>query len=995
MKGRWLAAWAALSLCTLLWSSHSYAAETVCSAESAALADVEPLPAEISVEELRTENGAHWITSSGVSSITVKEIESQTAVWAESAGNEHNMHSVLGLCSAQQSLNLLTQTTLRVPLYLSGEGGHAYTVQITLYSELSSAQAETTVISGAWTAVTLDLSAWELRTHIHSCEITVYSEGSPLAGFAVGSLTAGGEADLTTAETFLTFGFAAEGGTATLSDGVYLLAPERNGTMSVTADVARSDYSTQAGSTALCVVLDNAREGGVISLAVADGNAENAVFTISSTCLIYAGENTYLLPFNEDIALRAYRLSFHELYPSIGEAVRLLSVTLVHFDEEDAAAYAGKISVCAFDAGMSTLTVTGSLSASVTAEYIDAQLALFEIPMWADDTETLEPVQTMKISTRFTFTLPLAGRETTAAASRYQAVILTSDGTRIPLSAPMYPSQAAEPAATTLSAIGLAGAENADVFASNASSVILDVYADRLLGGAAENTGGRLCVHGGTYYYLDNAYIRELDSEINFCLSADVEVYLRLLCASDLSAAGYTLPAEGTRFYAFDVHSEAGASALAAVTGFLAERYNTVSGFILGYRLDSSVYSGAIMEDTAEYAVLCADTMRLIYNSAVTHIPGIYVVAPIGHYTKENRSAAKDNTYCDPVLLSAGISRQIARDGSMPWGLLYISDYSTEAIDHTQNLLSQLRNVKCALPTEILLLWQPSSGYDPMLLLEQYSAQCYQATETGVRVMFLSVENFSADKQKEICAGLKYVLDGTDIRRPLSEFSAAILTEQPRYEGRYVFSDFTRAYSTAGWIAGSGCARLLTQAQSIGTERSLHASFESSDGSLFTPVSGNILCVSGVTDNFAYAPYVIYSVQLTTQLESATEAELVFIFGSGDVRAEYAVTVPTGVPLEILCDLSQFSAADTVNFSAISVQCDSSVSMDITKITCYSDTYSSASLAQMYQYRSAQRNSGDDSAARTLNDTQKVILFALAAGSVLTVTLFSRRRRES
>lgn len=970
------------------------AQESLSSGMQAALyADAEPLPQEITVDDFSDREDREWMTSTGVREISVQQKNNERYLSVHAGDPDAGEYGVMCVFSEDSALNLLTRTHLRFPVYIPADPEQRFTVRMTMYSGLDTLYSEAEVSGGEWIALTACIENWTLRTRIHMMEITVETKES-LSGFFLGKITAGGEADLAIADAFLTLGFASEGGTAEYRDGVYQLDPGADGIMTLLAPAARSEYLPGNGISAVRVVLDNALEGGVISLSVSEGGTEDASFTISSTCPIYYGENTYLLPYDSSLALGAYRLRFHSLYPDAADSVSLRSVSLVSFPAGDAQSQAGRLTECSFSGDGRELTVSGTLSASVAAEYIQARLALMEIPMWRPEQSVLasdEPVMTMKMSTRFTFTLPLSGRLHTACASRYQVVILTDTG-RIPVTAAIYPEQEAVPSKATQSAVGLYGADNGGIFDSNASSVIIDVYVDRLLGGADGNISGRLCVRGGQNYYLDNAYIRELDEQIQYCLAADVEVYLRLLCAEDLSARRYTISFPGSSFYAFDVHSEEGASMLGAVTDFLAARYSTVSGFIGGYRLDSSRYNGADMSDENFYAALCADTLRLIYNSAVQHIPGVYVIAPVGHRAEGIPENGEDaGQYADPVLLACRISRQIREEGEMPWGLLYISDNASEALGHTLNILSQMRAMNCAVPHAALLLWEPPQGYAPDILLAEYDERCYAASRAGIRVFFLAVDSFSGADRTAICGGLKYTLDTTEFRRPLSEYKAELLSEKPLYRGWYVLSDFTDSYSTMGWIAGSGCSQLLTDTAGRTANRSLHAVFDPVDGNLFTPVSGNLLCVSGTTDNLSYAPYVVYSLQVTTQLESTDTAQLTFIFGSGDARAEYTLTLPVGVPVDVLCDLSAFPQADTVDFSAISLRCDSAAALDITRISCCSKQHDSAELARLYLYRSVSSVGSRGETEEVFSPAQKMLVGMLILGSVLGLALFSRR----
>ncbi|MGM9652665.1 MAG: DUF5722 domain-containing protein [Eubacteriales bacterium] len=937
-----------------------------------------------------------WMTGTNVASVTVREKGgSRYLVALPGAYASGQDYTVMRMYGEDAELNLMEYSALTFSILIPGASESEYTVRITLYSGLDTLSAEARVTGDEWYSVTAGIGDWALRTYINMFEITVTDEGGGVSSFAVGGVSACGRADTQIADAFLTFGLQAEGGSAEYRDGVYYLDAGADGLLTLAADAARPAYTAGDGVSVVRIVLDNALEGGYVSLAVSDVSASASSFTIASTCALSYGENTYLLPYDSDIALHAYRLSFRGLYPDGDAPVALRSVSLETFAGTDSGAYAGKITQCAFGDGMRTLTVSGTLPAAAAAENINGRLALYEIPVWRTPEEVLtegEPLAVIKMSTKFTFSVDLSGRESTAAMSRYQAVILT-DGSTTPIAPPRYPEQTAAASRSSLSVVGLYGADSAGVFESNASSVILDVYVDRLLAGS--EGGGRLCVRGGRYYYLDYAYIRELDKEISFYVAADVEVYLRLLCASDLSDAGYTFSCAGAGFFAFNVRGEEGANMLCAVTEYLAARYSGLSGFICGERLDAAVYNGADMSDAAAYAALCADTMRLVYNCAVRYIPDVYVIAPIGHYEEEKQYAAAlgeagADAACDPALLSIMISRCLLREGDIPWGLMYVSDNAAEALSRAQNILVQMKAVGCRAPHEFLLFWQPSSGYSPDVLLAEYGERCLAAQNAGARVLFLSLA--SQTEQKDICAGLKYTLTGGDFPRQLSEFEAERFPDGSSYAGSFVLSDFSRAYSTLGWIAGSGCSRLGTQVSGLfGDARSLHAVFDSGTDAMFEAVSGNLLCVFSAADNLSYAPRVVYTLQVTSQLESTAEAELVFVFGSGDTRAEFSSTVPTGVPVDILCDLSEFAGAETIDFAAITVRSASSVTIDISSITCYSENLSTAQLASLYRDR-ASAPDATESTGEAWNAAQKMLIGAVLLASITMLALLSRRR---
>ena len=986
-RGGWLALLALLLLLIL----PAYAEDVRVEASAAAREDAAPAGGT-ALDGFGTDGDA-WMSGTNVASVTVHERGGARYLSASPvphpAGHDY---TVMRMYGEGEELNLAEYAAITFSVYVPGGETEEYAIRLTVYSGLNTLYTETAVTGGSWYDITADIGDWQLRAYINMFEITVSdTAGAGVSSFAVGGVRAHGEADTAVADAFLTFGLQAEGGTAEYRDGVYYLDAGADGLLTLAADAVRPAYTAGSGVSVVRIVLDSALEGGYVSLAVSDTSVSSSSFTIASTAALYYGENTYLLPYDSDIALHAYRLSFRGLYPDGTSAVALRSVSLETF-AEDVDGYAGRVTQCALSADGLTLTFTGTLSTEAAAENIDARLELYEIPVWETADAVLrrgEPAASLKMSTKFTFTLDLTGRESAAETSRYQAYIVSGAGA-VPLAAAVFPARDAKASESGLSPVGLYGADSAGVFESNASSVILDVYVDRLL--APDGGGGRLAVRGGQRYYLDHTYLRELEEEIAFYVSADVEVYLRLLCASDLSAEGYTFSCVGARYFAFNVRREEGANMLCAVVGYLASRNSGVSGFIVGGRLDTARENGADMSDVAAYASILADTLRLVYNSAVRYIPGVYVLAPLGHYDGETAYSGAENgeaagAACDPTLLSVMLSRALMRDGELPWGLFYMSDSAAEALGHAQNILAQMKAVGCRAPHDYLLFWEPSAGAADILLAE-YAERCAAARRAGARVLFLSLSRQT--ERAAITSGMKYILTGGDYQRQLSEYKAQ-LNAGGAYTGSYVLSDFSRAYSTLGWIAGSGCSRLGSQSSGMTAgARTLHAVFESGTDAMFGAVSGNILCVSGRTDDLHYAPYVVYTMQITSQLESTSEAELVFVFGSGDTRAEYSATVPTGVPLEILCDLSSFAGAERVDFAAITVRSASSVTLDIERITCYSRQSSSEELARLYRSRTA----GTDASAPEAewNEWQRMLLGILILGSVMALALLSRRR---
>lgn len=992
--GKWRRAMGCAVLCLLLLVpgvSVRAAENTTVDGETVEISQAYTVTDGRVLDGFAEEEAAGWIAATGVSAVRMTSRDGVAILQTIPFAADGSEYTVMRHYPAGDEPNLMASSELTAQILVPGDAEAEYTVLIRMYSGMNTWSVQAKIHAGAWHTVSAPIGEWKYRTCINMMEISVLNEGE-FHGFSLGGVYAHGEADLSVARQFMTFDYTADGGTASYRDGMYILDAGDDGNMTLVADAVRESYRAGEGICALRVVLDRALVGGYISLAVADGPSSVSSFTIASTCPIYYGKNTYLLPFDEDIPLRAYRLSFRGLYADGQEGVSLREVSLEQFSEGMTAGV-GKITECAFTAGMEMLSVRGTLPGEIVTNHIDTTIGLFEIPVWMDEAEVLakgEPIETIRISTKFRFAVDMRGRKSYASSSRYLAAILTENGA-IPIGTAHFPDHPATGDAGDLSVVGLYGARTADVFAANASAVIVDVDVMRLLGGEGMESGGQLYVRGGKYYYFDTAYIKQLDADIRFYTAADVEVYLRLFSSGDLSELSYTYTAEDAEFFAFDVESEAGVNALCAVTEYIAARYPTVRGFIAGERMDASVYNGADMTDIEAYAAQCAVTMRLIYNSAVHAIPGVSVIAPIGHSARDEGRPV--GTYCDPVLFAAHLSRAIGADGDMPWMVMYLSDSSSQTIGHMQNILSQIKTSGSAAPRSFMLMWEPVTDYAPDILLAEYNDRCQSARRAGARVLFLSVA-YQKDPAA-VCAGLKDTMNGGNSTRQLTRHSAVLVDAPEGYRGKYVWGDFSHSYSTLGWMAGSGCDRLITQSGGFASgERSLHAVFGGTEGEVFSAVQGNILRANAVTEDMRYAPYVVYTLQVVTELESASAAELTFVFGNGDTRAEYRTLVSTGVPVKVLCDLSEFSAASAVNFSAITLQCDSAASLDIQKIECFSAAYSDAELAEIYHYRDTRYDPAEESGSNGMTRAQWAVCVLLGMSTVTAFALLSRREKE-
>ncbi len=988
MKRRGLCVLFAALAAVLLFVPASVRAESTLTASAAATPSPSP---DIGMKGTPLDEFADgsidgWIGGSGISSVTLTEEDGHNCLRAETESDtEDGLFTVMRLFGDDRR-NLMEHSHVSTGIRIGENTDALYSVSVTLYSGLSAVTAETEIAGGAWYAISADISAWDVRTGVDFLEIRVHSaENAPTDAILLSGISATGTASLDSVHAFLTFGFTADGGSAVYEEGAYALDAGEDGILTLVANAAREEYAAGEGTAAFQIVLSGAKSGGTLSLAVSDAFSGVSSFAVSSSCTLYEGKNTYLLPFDPAVALHAYRLSFNSLFAA-KEAVRLHAVSLVYLPETDTSAYAGKITSCTFSDGLSALTVTGTLPSKTVTDNIRGKIVLYEIPVWSDTETVLEtgtPIAEIKVSTSFRFHVDLKGHEASAAVSRYAAVLVHEDSV-IPIAPALFPDAASGEKRAYRSAVGLSGADAAGVFTANAAAVIVDVYVDELLGGVAGNNSGRLCIRGGRYYYLDTELLRALDDELRFYSAADVDVYLRLLCETDLSARNFTFSYDGASFFAFDVTNEDGAYMLSAVTDHLASSYPSVRGFIVGERLDSALYNGADMSNLAAYAALCADTMQIVYTAAAAHIPDVSVIAPIGHYLAEaeNDSSAA----ADSVLFSVHLSRSIAESSNMPYGLLYVSDNAAEMVGHTENILSRMSVMHAAVPSELFLLWQPAFA-NAESIISEYSIRCEAVERLNIRAFFLGVERQT--DTDALYRNLKYVEVAGDTGRTLHEYDAELLPNAPGeadYTSTYSLYDFSESFSTLDWIAGSGCSQLTTQADILAKDtRVMHAVFLSEDGDMFGKVSGNILCMMPAAVDFTAAPYISCSLRVNSSLESTDTAELVFVFGSDDARAEYAITVPTGQTVHVLCDLSEYGKIAAINSAAILVKADSPVTMDISEIRCHSNTHTQDALQNYFTASLAPDSAG------TVTVAQVAVLLLLLVATLSVFALLSRK----
>ena len=150
---------------------------------------------------------------------------------------------------------------------------------------------------------------------------------------------------------------------------------------------------------------------------------------------------------------------------------------------------------------------------------------------------------------------------------------------------------------------------------------------------------------------------------------------------------------------------------------------------------------------------------------------------------------------------------------------------------------------------------------------------------------------------------------------------------------------------------------------------------------------------------FPYACTRVYVCLFLLGIYSVMKSLGIFIGTVGTASLEPLMaprffTVPTGVPVRVLCDLTEFSAAAEINYTAVTVRCDSAASMDIQKIECCSHVYSDGELAELYRHRETRYEVENEIRVRSMSRAQWAVCILIGMGTVTAVALLSRRDKE-
>ena len=828
-------------------------------------------------------------------------------------------------------------------LYL--ETSHAIEVTLTLETSAGIFSFAADVEPGE--PCILDADVTGIDAGLTALYITAIPTDEPLAELHVLSIRSDTLGCREIARRFGSPAITVTGGTAKInSSGIRVLPTEATPRIEVVGCI-----DTIPAAALFRIVIDSEESGGAMVLSM-QGKGGTAVRCGSVT--LAEGRHVYLLP----VAVHAspYTYAIQVLSPGM-RPFFIESVSFLTLDASTADFSRGTLTLCQLSDDGETLSVSGKLTTEAAAASIGGRILLFEVNS-AGHYDKTAPVAETTVSIRFSFFLP-AGSLRISSCS-YLAAIEQTDGTLLPLGEPWYATGESDDGAD-VSVVGLAGASPADVLLSNSSRVIVDVLLDRLIGGAEGAVSGTLCSYEGRYYDLDSRYLRALDDEIGFYRAAGLRVYLRFLVSANLSTRALTLTGSAdASYYALNATTGEGQALLAALSHYLAERYDSVAGVIVGYAIDDPLCSAAAC-GTGIYLDNYASAVGIVYRAMLPYHPDLELLIPI---TGRDGDGLEDG-----LSLTVALSAILARHGGLPYSLLYVADTAATADEAERFLVSRFASAGFSFPFASYLTGAEAVSYDDFAALCKNARGRYSA-------VFLCAD---AIRESDFFSRMKSLLE--DGKKRFVETKTAEIGS-PAFMGMYALWDFTSTFDALGWISDgtfdsprTAVSRELADFLSRTVCRALRT----------TTVAGAkdavLLCLADKTLLLADAPHVTLTLRATGD---AGNVWLTVLFGSGDTHTEYRCCLQNGVPTTVTCTLSDTAALHGIDYVAVSG--DSGIrSLEIASVVAGSTTKTDAELSVLLGGKSL------GTSERSINHVI-YILVALVAALTLIFLLFLGRR---
>ncbi len=885
--------------------------------------------------------------------------------------------AVLTFDFSADEADLTLYQTMSFGLYIADNGAEN-PVDVVLYTDRSSSRTSFTVTGGSWNLSLMDIS--RVSGRLVSMIVTVtLPDGARTSSVRMirPNLHTPLDVAFESVRRFGVLSFSTAAGAATSTGKV---KPDESGRAVLTGELCDSlcpDPSKE-------IYLEIRTEGldsGSLRVGVSPDPVSGASFEFLPSVSLTGGVTTVALTGRG--AVRSYSLEFEKAECDV--YFQLVSVRFLAGIPVPSAVTSGIGSLRSVTREGTSLHFSGTLERESFSLYRNAEIGFFAVPAGEEDPDVAVELGRTRLSTRFEFTVDITPLPVSAVTFRFFAALITDEGERIPFSSPRY-IDAEALAASDVSLTGLYDAASVGVFESNVSNVIVDVPLDRLLSDTGTALSYNVYTAGETVsrlISLDQSILSDLDRDIAFYDSAGIRVYLRLTENDGTVPGGLDGgPEEDSRY--------------AAIIRFLARRYTSAAGCILGTPVNGS--GAPSVTDPAGiglYADRLATLLRITYNAASASLSSPLVLLPLTNADPDEGPAA--------VTLSVMVASRIAPSGQMPWGILWHTDRPDAAVtEDVTSLTRTLSQQNLAGPSALMLFIAPSFQQ----LAEEFAADPrdaayfydYAAARIGsfwdslnprlIRAAFLSLTDLSLKNNHNFYRELKSAVGSAG-----SVFDSVSSGAAPT--DSVVVWDFTDAYYSLGWVPGGGVSSCVTDVSGLAENgsysRALCVSFEEpeepEDG-----IAGIILRNLNETVDLTPVTGVTFTFALTECDEEDRQASVVFLVGTDETRAEYtADRLTTGMIYSLTCDLSEYEGRRTTDYVGMMVYAERPVRLKLVSVSFSGDGLTREKLDSILSPEKPE-NDPDEGGLKRLVLPAVLVLGLLLSGSA--VAMLVKRDRD-
>lgn len=878
-------------------------------------------------------------------------------------------------------------------------------ISFTLYSPTGPYTASASVPSdGAVYDVYLPLDAFLSRGGIYRVEIQISSSENISA--SISAIFADSLFSYSHISRFSADRFAPDPKTEIYRDKIELTLSEQSSSLS--AVFARPRVKSKNGEisssgTYIAKLVLSGAENGTVTFSVKK-NIDSEYYD-AATLTISPGTNSYPFIFDAARGCDSYKVTLSGVALQNEDKVTVHSIGISYFSEavfpdEQSDSLPGAITSCSLSQSSGEIRLNGTVNPDTVVSHINSRLGVFAADMWSD--ETFEIPSSVDMTTVFSITAKTDVLSGNPSLYRY-FIAIVEDGEITPVTSAVYPSVAVSNAASGTSVLGLQSDDASSFFEANVSHTVVDVYLDRLLD---NKNGSRIYSYGSSFFYLNNAYINELDSKVNFLIGCGANVCLRLLFSSPPKSAGEK---DGSVFYSFDSSDRELSQKYMAAVDFLTSRYHESSGIIVGCRINSLVYNDSgINGGLIRYAENYANILRLTAVVIKQNISDASLIVPIGDNYIYGDGASEDGSRnipdavtgigdaeCDAALLAVLVSQYIAKNGGFQWYFMYECESEpASALAYAATLYSQLTQGSGTSPRADFVLWQPegSVSEEEVAAFAEAAESASGALNAGAAILSVLRLDGDFDAVCDMLAGV----GGSDGERVIHSFDAQN-ADRRALSGNVPLWDFRKSYSTQGFIFG-GCASSLST-ENLGSSqnspdmysdtpnvRALRCRTDTSLGN-----TAVMFCKFDTPKNLSKAAYVDLTLRIGEEAMQAggvpINIPIKITFGKGVTRCEFDSLVTAGETVTLRCQTGVDEMDFSAEYIAVSAKCAENVTIDVSTVSAVSAYLSSEELS-----RAIERENTKDS--RNSRTSMKVFPIVSACITVVVFALLSVIKSE-